>query len=417
MTISATTELKEPLTWPEEGVSRVPYRVFYDEDIYAMEHEKIFRGPIWNYLCLDIEIPEPGDYKTSFIGEIPVIVARDMDGEIHAMVNRCAHKGALVCLKEHGNERMLTCVYHSWSFDLTGQLRGVAFRNGSHGKGGMPDDFDPAKHRLEPIRVELFCGMIFGTFSDETPPFETFLGERMSGFVKRSMGRPIKLLGVHSQIMHHNWKLYAENLRDSYHATLLHTFYTTFKINRLDMDGGVLLSDNGWHSISYAKRDTIKEDEEYAKSGVHAARYDSKLNAPEFLETFEEFDDGITHAIQPIFPSLCVQLTLNSLAVRFYVPRGVDKTELFWFYLGCEDDTEAQTQMRIMQHNLTGSAGLVSLEDGCINEFVQRGARASLDKESFLEMGGRDVASSDGARATETAIRGFWKGYRELMGV
>lgn len=220
MTISATTELKEPLTWPEEGVSRVPYRVFYDEDIYAMEHEKIFRGPIWNYLCLDIEIPEPGDYKTSFIGEIPVIVARDMDGEIHAMVNRCAHKGALVCLKERGNERMLTCVYHSWSFDLTGQLRGVAFRNGSHGKGGMPDDFDLAKHRLEPIRVELFCGMIFGTFSDETPPFETFLGERMSGFVKRSMGRPIKLLGVHSQLMHHNWKLYAENLRDSWKSVV-----------------------------------------------------------------------------------------------------------------------------------------------------------------------------------------------------
>ena len=417
MTLAANTELTDPLTWPKEGVARVPYRVFFDEEIYAMEHEKIFRGPIWNYLCLDIDIPEPGDYKTSFIGEIPVIVTRDMDGVVHAMVNRCAHKGALVCLKEHGNERMLTCVYHAWSYDLAGQLRGVAFRNGANGKGGMPEDFDPAKHRLEPIRIEQYCGMIFGTFSDETPPFEEYMGERMSGFIKRSMGRKVKLLGMHSQIMHHNWKLYAENLRDSYHATLLHTFYTTFKINRLDMDGGILMSDDGKHHISYAKRDEINEDSEYETSGVHSANYESKLNSPEFMATFDEIDDGITHSIQTIFPSLCVQLTLNSLAVRFYVPRGVDKTELFWIYLGCEDDTEEETRMRAMQSNLTGSAGLVSLEDGCINEFVQRGARASQDTDSFLEMGGRDVGASPGSRATETAIRGFWKGYRELMGV
>ena len=417
MAVSAAEELSDPLIWPKEGVARVPYRVFFDEDIYALEHEKIFRGPIWNFLCLEIDIPNHGDYKTTFIGEIPVIVTRDEDGAVYAMVNRCAHKGALVCLKEHGNDKMLTCIYHSWTYDMQGKLRGVAFRNGSRGKGGMPEDFNPEEHRPEPIRVEVFCGMVFGTFSEKTPPFETYLGSRMSGFVKRSMGRPVKHLGMHSQIMHHNWKLYAENLRDSYHATLLHTFYTTFKINRLDMDGGILMSDDGMHHISYAKRDTLKEDGEYAASGVHSAQYDSHLNAPEFMDMFPEIDDGITHAIQTIFPTLCVQLTLNSLAVRFFVPRGVDKTELFWFYLGGEDDTEEETQMRTMQSNLTGSAGFVSLEDGCINEFVQRGTTGSLDKESFLEMGGRDVANSEGSRATETAIRGFWKGYRELMGV
>ena len=72
---------------------------------------------------------------------------------------------------------------------------------------------------------------------------------------------------------------------------------------------------------------------------------------------------------------MCIQFTLNSLAIRFFAPRGVDKTELFWIYLGYERDTEEQSQMRVMQSNLTGAAGLVSLEDGCINEFVQRGTR------------------------------------------
>ena len=98
------------------------------------------------------------------------------------------------------------------------------------------------------------------------------------------------------------------------------------------------------------------------------------------LDTWTEFDDGVTHCIQTIFPTLVVQLTLNSLAVRFFTPRGLDRTELFWIYLGYQDDNEQQTRQRLMQSNLTGAAGLVSLEDGCINEFVQRGTRGSEDR-------------------------------------
>jgi phenylpropionate dioxygenase-like ring-hydroxylating dioxygenase large terminal subunit len=220
---------------------------------------------------------------------------------------------------------------------------------------------------------------------------------------------------MHSQIIHNNWKLYAENVRDSYHATLLHTFYTTFKINRLDMDGGIVLAEDKWHHISYAKRETFDEAEEYQRDKIHAAQYDSNLDGPHLLNAWNEFDDGITHSIQAIFPNLAIQFTLNSLAVRFFVPRGVDKTELFWFYVGYEDDDEAQTVMRVMQGNLTGAAGLVSLEDGCINEFVQRGTHGSAHEAGLAEMGGREVESSDASRATETAIRGFWTGYRKIM--
>jgi anthranilate 1,2-dioxygenase large subunit len=402
------------LTWPIGGVSRVPFRLFSDPAIYAEEQKRVFRGPIWNFLCLEIEVPNPGDWHLATVGEVPVVVTRDEHGAIHAMVNRCAHKGALVCLQDRGNARALTCVYHSWSYDLAGKLQSVAFRHGLRGKGGMPEDFDPAQHRLEPLRVEVFCGLVFGTFSDATVPVQDYLGVTHSTMIRRNLGRPLRLMGMHSQIIHNNWKLYAENVRDSYHATLLHTFYTTFKVNRLDMDGGMLLSDDGRHSISYAKRGTLQQAEEYNQ--VHSAQYDSALAAPQLLDSWPEFEDGITHCIQTIFPTLVVQLTLNSLAVRFYTPRGLDRTELFWIYLGYQDDDAQQTKMRTMQGNLTGAAGLVSLEDGCINEFVQRGTRGSEDRSAFLEMGGRDVASSDGSRATETGIRGFWQGYRELMG-
>ena len=404
--------------WPEGGVSRVPYRLFSDTQVYALEQERLFRGPVWNYLCLELEVAEPGDFRTAFIGETPIVVARDETGALRGMVNRCAHKGALVCLAERGNRKHFSCIYHSWTYHLDGRLRGVAFRGGLKGKGGMPEDFDPARHRMQPIRVETFCGLVFGTFEPDMPPVEEWVGPTMAHFLKRNLGaRPLKVLGTHSQIIHNNWKLYAENVRDSYHATLLHTFYTTFKVNRLDMDGGILLSEGTpWHHISYAKRATLEEAAEYKEAKVHSASYDSKLNGPALLETEDEFDDGITHSVQSIFPTLAVHFTLNSLCVRNFVPRGLEETELVWTYLGYADDSEEMTAMRVLQANLTGAAGLVSLEDGCINEFVQRGTRGSGDAAAVLEMGGRGLESSESSRATEVSIRGFWSGYRGLMG-
>lgn len=412
----ATVAPPVSLRWPAGGATRVPYRVFSDPAIYQMEQEKIFRGPIWHYLCLTVEVKNPGDIRTSWIGDTPIIVTRDENGELHGMVNRCAHKGALVCLKERDNKKSLTCVYHAWNYKLDGQLRGVAFQKGVKGKGGMPEDFDVSKHRLQPIRVSVVAGIVFGTFSDEAPPLEEFLGDRITAFLKRNMDHPLKILGTHSQMIHNNWKLYAENVRDSYHATLLHTFYTTFKVNRLDMDGGIILSEKKWHHISYSKRATLDAAAEYTSAEVHSAKYSSELDGPQLLQAWDGFDDQITHSIQTIFPTLVSQLTLNSLAVRFVVPRGVDKTELYWVFLGYETDTPEQEKMRVMQANLTGAAGLVALEDGCINSFVQRGTRGSDDKASFIEMGGKLAESNESSRATEAAVRGFWHGYQTIMG-
>jgi len=409
--------VRPDLTWPEGGVTRVPYRVYSDHEIYAREQARIFRGPVWNFLCLALEIPNPGDFKTTFVGETPVIVTRDGDGGVNAMVNRCAHKGALVCHEQRGNVKSLTCIYHAWAYDLKGNLKGLAFKEGLRGQGGMPEDFDVSQHRLESLAVTTFCGLVFGTFSPDVAPIEDYLGPVIAGNIRRVLGRPTKLLGFQSQMINNNWKLYAENIRDSYHATVLHTFYTAFKVNRLDMDGGIDVSEHGWHHMSFAKRESWVKDDQYDGESIHASKYDSRLKGPALLEAWPEFPDGITHCIQSVFPTLGVQMTLNSLAVRFFVPRGIDRTELFWMYLGYEDDEEWMTRIRVNQSNLTGAAGYVSLEDGCIDEFVQRGTRGSPHQAAFMEMGGRDVAPSEGSRATETALRGFWSAYRELMDV
>ncbi|MGW3926426.1 Rieske (2Fe-2S) protein, partial [Streptomyces sp. NPDC005093] len=69
---SATTEQDRP-EWPDE-LTRVPYWVFQRQDVYRGEQANLFQGPYWSYLCLEAEVPEPGDYRTTFVGDTPVIV-------------------------------------------------------------------------------------------------------------------------------------------------------------------------------------------------------------------------------------------------------------------------------------------------------------------------------------------------------
>jgi anthranilate 1,2-dioxygenase large subunit len=408
---------KPLIDWPKEGATRAPYRVMNDPDVYRLEHERIFRGPTWHYLCLDAEIPEPGDYRTTFIGEIPIIVARDTDGTINAMVNRCAHKGALLCIEPCGKRKEFACVYHAWTYDLKGNLSSIAFQRGLAGTGGMPADFDMKQHGLERVRVENFCGLVFGTFSDAVEDVEAHLGPDMAVQVRRVFNRPVEVLGYYHQLLPNNWKLYMENSRDPYHATILHAFYATFKLNRLSMLGGVALGHNGWHNLLYsaASRDIQKDN--YQGKGLRSVIEDVGLADSSFLTRIQEFDDGVTVAIQSIFPTCNIQQIYNTLAIRQTVPLSVTKAELHWTCFGYKDDDAELRRMRMLQANLIGPAGYVSMEDGSVGGYVQRGiAGAPEDAAAVMEMGGRDIKASPGVRATETALRGFWQGYRDLMG-
>ncbi len=190
----------------------MPYFVYEDADLYRLEQEQIFRGPVWNYLGLEIEIPSPGDYITNYVGDTPVIVLRAADGEINAVVNRCSHKGSMICYQPSGYVSNLVCPYHNWVYDLEGRLKSVAFRNGVRGQGGMPSDFDLAEHSLIRLQVETIRGMVLGSFARSMMPLEAFLGSRLVAHIERTLDRPYRILGRCSQMMRCNWKLYAENV-------------------------------------------------------------------------------------------------------------------------------------------------------------------------------------------------------------
>src|SRR3546814_18091954 len=101
----------------------------------------------------------------------------------------------------------------------------------------MPRDFDKSKNGLTKLRVAVRGGTIWATYSDEVPPLEDYLGPEILMRLDRLVSRrPLRLLGYSRQIVESNWKLYWENSRDPYHATLLHPFLSTFAILRTDGD-------------------------------------------------------------------------------------------------------------------------------------------------------------------------------------
>jgi anthranilate 1,2-dioxygenase large subunit len=406
------------IKWPAEGNARVPYRMFSDPDIYRAELDRIFLGPTWQYLALGGELPQTGDYLTTFLGETPVIVTRGHDGEIHAMVNRCAHRGNLVCLKRRGHADNLTCVYHAWRYDLEGNLDSVAFRRGIAGKGGMPPSFRLEEHGLKKLRVDKFGDLVFGTLSPEAPPLANYIGNQIGSRIHRVLHGKPKILGTTSQILHNNWKLYFENVRDTYHATLLHSFFTTFRISRLTSEGGVDIAENGAHHASYTRNkvdrvDQATSDQLYA--GMPSLRENFRLADPRFLAMADEFGDDTTTQILSLFPNFVLQQIQNSIALRLVLPKGPDKTELQWTYIGFEEDEPAMTELRLAQANLVGPAGYVSMEDGAVGNFIQRAIPGAEDECSVLEMGGFGHVS-EANRTTEASVRSFWHAYRPLMG-
>ncbi len=404
--------------WPALDYSRVPYRLYHDPDIYQRELERIFRGPVWSFLGLEAEIPSRGDFRATSVGETPVVVNRDETGAIRAFVNRCAHRGALVRRELSGNAREHICIYHQWCYGLDGGLTAIPFRRGIRGKGGLDAGFDMGLHGLHPLRVDTVCGAIFGTLAADAEPLADYLGAPVVAQLQRLLDRPVQVLGYNRQRIRANWKLYAENTRDNYHASLLHEFLVTFGLDRSTQIGGVTMDARHRHNITWAEADSDTDEvahQAYAGAGV---RNDFlSLKEPALVQFRRERDDNLNLAVTSVFPSAVFVQISNSLAIRQIRPRGVDEFEVLQTMIGYADDPPEMTLHRLRQANLVGPAGLVSMEDGEAIEIAHRASKPDPEGATIIELGGGGVISDRDYRVTDVPLRGFWSYYAELLGI
>ncbi|HKV14078.1 MAG TPA: Rieske 2Fe-2S domain-containing protein [Reyranella sp.] len=402
------------IAWPVRDGSRVPFDVFTRADVFAREQEAIFRGPVWNYVALEAELPQPGDFKTSFVGDTPIVVSRAEDGSLHAFVNRCAHRGATVQRQASGNTRQHRCVYHQWCYNMRGELIGVPYRRGAGGTRGYAADFDAKDHGLAKLRVASRKGLVFATFHPATIGLEDYLDAPLLAAIDRLFARPVKVLGHMRQRVRGNWKLYAENTRDPYHAALLHGFHATFGTYRTNQKrtGG---SDRARaHTTGATYGDDWRTAAQSGDVGQDKIVASYSLADPSLMEGRPDFDDGVTVAITSIFPSLVIQQIMNTLATRHIRPKAADEFELYWTYFGYAGDDEQTTAARLKQANLVGPAGLISMEDSEAIELIQRAIVRDGGENSFLEFG-EVQADLDKDRQGEASIRAFWRYYATMM--
>jgi salicylate 5-hydroxylase large subunit len=402
-----------PRAWPAQGLARIPYWVYTDPEVYAREQARIFCGDSWSYVALEAEIPEAGDFKRTFIGERPVVVVRDRDGGVNVVENRCAHRGVQFCQKHLGNASEFMCPYHQWTYDLKGNLVGVPFRRGLRKQGGMPGDFDLKQHGLTKLRVARRHGVVFASFAETLEPLEDYLGDAILPLFDRVFdGRPLRVLGYSRQLIPANWKLMFENIKDPYHASLLHVFLVTFGLFRADNPSRVQMDATGRHGALVSWRGEQKKTADNAdmKSFIE----DFRLNDPSLLDPVREFPE-YTVVMTTLWPNLIVQQQSNTLAMRQLVTRGPQAFELAWTFFGYESDDDAMTRRRLRQANLMGPAGFVSIDDSEVMMFSQEGLRHRPDAAAVMEMGGRDWQPAEEHMVTESVIRGFYDYYRKVM--
>lgn len=411
----------EDPVWQSAGTSRIPFWAYTDETLYKRELERLFYDNHWCYVGLEAEVPNPGDFKRTLIGERSVIMTRDLEGGINVIENVCAHRGMQFCRERTGNKKELVCPYHQWNYSLKGDLQGVPFLRGvkrdGQVQGGMPKDFKTKEHGLNKLRVATRGGVVFASFNHDIESFEDFLGPEILGYFDRLFnGRKLTILGYNRQRIPGNWKLMQENIKDPYHPGLLHTWFITYGLWRADNKSSLRMDEHHRHAAMISTRGNMGTKNEVT-SGVTSFKEGMEIKDKRLLDIVHEPWWGEPTAVMmTIFPSVIFQQQVNSVSTRHIQPSGTGAFDFVWTHFGFEDDTPEMTQRRLIQANLFGPAGFVSADDGEVVEFSQSGFDQKPFHRALAELGGHGVEDTD-HMVTETLIRGMYEYWRKVMEV
>jgi salicylate 5-hydroxylase large subunit len=406
------------VNWDGDGTDRIPFTVYTGEALHRRELERFFYRGHWCYVGLEAEIPNPGDFKRTVVGERSVIMVRGGDGEINVVENVCAHRGMAFCRERHGNRREFICPYHQWSYTLDGALQGVPLRRGVRvgGKvqGGMPADFQTSEHGLTRLQVAARGGVVFACFDADVEPLEDFMGPVILGYFDRLFdGRKLRILGYNRQRIPGNWKLMQENIKDPYHPGLLHTWFVTFGLWRADNESALKMDKHFRHAAMISTRGHAGAASDVSQ--VSSFKAGMQLHDPRFLDIVPEaWWGGPTAVMTTLFPSVILQQQVNSVSTRHIQPDGHGAFNFEWTHFGFEDDDAAMTARRLRQANLFGPAGFVSADDGEVIEHSQSSFERKPFHRVLAVLGGREVGDTD-HMVTETLIRGMYRYWREVM--
>jgi phenylpropionate dioxygenase-like ring-hydroxylating dioxygenase large terminal subunit len=198
--------------------------VYVDPEIFDLEMRHLFANT-WVFVGHDSQAPNPGDYFTTEIGRQPIVMVRHLDGEIHVLYNRCAHKGTKLVIDRTGNTgKFFRCPYHAWTYKTDGTRLGMPLRKGYDGTGLEKSASGNDMARVGAVRN--YRGFVFARLAREGKGFESFFGESLSSIdnmVDRSPEGRLEVAGPPLRFMHRcNWKMLVENQTDTCHPMVAH---------------------------------------------------------------------------------------------------------------------------------------------------------------------------------------------------
>ena len=410
---------------------RVSGRVYHDPQVFDEEMDRIFhRG--WVFVAHESEVSNPGDYVTRLIGNQPVLMSRDNDGQVHLLLNRCRHRSATVAQQDRGNAVTFMCAYHGWTYGNDGHLIGAPFHGG---RGGYDECFKREDYGLHHVpRVASHRGFVFASLSPEGQSFDDYLGQAKA-YIDRFCdmapeGEVIATAGRQKTRVEGNWKLQVENLTDQYHVSFTHqtalrrpgrdataiTMDDPYQLQR-DLGGGHTVIDR--FQANRNTGDKLNErvtgatgtlDPEVVsrvaeRMGEEAAQYVSTGGPPHIM----------------IFPNLMVLWN----AYRVLQPVRTNLSYIYYhptFLKGASD--EVNTRRLRAHENGFGPAGFINPDDADMFARIQTGTNATMDDWSILTRGtaGEAMEPDDFGQPVlstqvlgETAQRGIWRHYRDVM--
>lgn len=381
-------------------------RIFTDQAIFDQEMQDIF-GRAWLFLCHESQIPKAGDFFEAPMGRDNVLVVRQKDKSIRALLNTCPHRGNAVCRSEEGNTKNFMCTYHGWTFDLGGKLVGVPAMDTYYDNA-----LDKDKHGLRQVaQLDSYRGFVFATFDPDAPPLYDFLGTtgRLGIDFVAERGEDMQVVpGIQKFVIDCNWKFTVDNLFDWYHPVVTHmsaaqsgmlpelpqesflSFLSSGSPEGETMDSGGSKTPDGQEfefefKLEYENPKMISVIGEYG----HAIAGPPIVKRTEFLHEWRK-EPGIAEALGPvgirmvghpnIFPTLWIT-QMHQICLR--VPRTPTSTEIWWFTFVPKNATDDERELILkMANHIFGPAGLLEQEDG--ENWVQSTMTAIGDQSSTI---------------------------------
>jgi PAH dioxygenase large subunit len=234
--------------WVDVQRGLVSRDVFVSDEICRLEMTRIF-DRTWVFLAHETEIPNAGDFVSRNMGQTPVVVVRDADGAVHALLNSCRHRGTKICRADSGNAQHFVCPYHGWTYERSGRLVTTTFDR------HFPQDFDFSAQGLSRVaRTEVYKGLIFGSWNADVGPLTDYLGDiawYIDPFLARSPQGMEVLAPPHRWRARANWKVGALNfVGDSQHIMTTHIGPLTLDPVRAARSGFTTAAENSFQVVS-----------------------------------------------------------------------------------------------------------------------------------------------------------------------